>query len=241
MELLFSGSVSKEYNHENEDVFDIGFIEHGVRIALSDGATVSYDSKEWAKILVNYFIKNGELSGFDIKKIIKIYYSSRFCFKDMTPIQKRGLIYGSFATILGVEYSFADNFIKVFAIGDSIAVLLDGEKLIETFPYSLSAQFKKPPQMLSTKKRNNFFFSYAKDRSKFYKVWKLQNISYPILLCMTDALGEWALRETKRGNDKVWREILSVCSAKEFIRFVWNKRDNHTIKTDDTTLISIRL
>ncbi|MDR0408324.1 MAG: hypothetical protein LBH45_05380 [Campylobacteraceae bacterium] len=241
MELLFNGSVSKDYAcpHENEDWFNINFIEHDMRIALSDGATISYNSKKWAKILVDYFIKTGNFFAADIKKIVNIYYEKGLDFNGMTLMQKRGLSFGSYATFLGVEYNFSDNCIHVLGIGDSIAVLLNKEDFIEAFPYTSSIQFRKNPQMLSTDIRSDFFFIYSKNYSKFCKIWDLNPIKCPMLLCMTDALGEWALKEMENGNSLVWKELLSISNMREFKNFIQTKRDSNMIKIDDTTLISV--
>ncbi|MDR1284671.1 MAG: hypothetical protein LBJ88_00550 [Campylobacteraceae bacterium] len=241
MELLFNGSIPKDYAFplENEDWFNLNFIEHNIRIALSDGATISYNSQKWAKILVDYFIEIGNFSAVDIKKAISIYYAKEFDFNNMTLMQKRGLAFGSYATFLGVEYNSFDNNIWVLGIGDSIAVLLDKDNFIEAFPYIASAQFCKKPQMLSTNKRGNFFFTYSKNRSKFYKTWNLNFVKHPVLLCMTDALGEWALKEMESGNRLVWEELLSISNIKEFKSFIQAKRNDNMIKIDDTTLISV--
>lgn len=240
---MFHGSIPKDYSrpHENEDVFNIDFTEHIIRVALSDGATVSYDSKNWAKTLTDCFIKMGMLSAIEIKQAIKTYYSDRFDFRNMTIIQRRGLMYGSFATFLGVEYNCISDRMHILGIGDSIVVLLDREDFAGAFPYVSSAQFNDTPPMLSTKNQSNFFFLHANDMSKFYKIWGLRNIKNPVILCMTDALGKWALKEMESGNRGVWRELLSINNLKEFKQFVQGRRDNHTIRIDDTTLISIKL
>jgi hypothetical protein len=241
MELLFNGSIPKDYAypHENEDWFNINFIEHNIRIALSDGAAVSYNSKNWAKVLVDYFIETGNFSATDIKKAIKIYYAKEFNFNSMTLIQKRGLSLGSYATFLGAQYNSIDNYINILAVGDSIAVLLNKESIIESFPYISSIQFHKSPQMLSTNGRNNLFFMRSANVSRFYKMWNLNTVERPALLCMTDALGELALKEMESGNYLIWEELLSISNMKEFKNFIQIKRDNKMIKIDDTTLISI--
>ncbi|MDR1460362.1 MAG: hypothetical protein LBI78_01775 [Campylobacteraceae bacterium] len=241
MELLFNGSIPKDYAfpNENEDWFNINFIEHNIRIALSDGATVSYNSQKWAKILVDYFIETGNFSAADVKKVISIYCAKGFDLNNMTLMQKRGFAFGSYATLLCVECNSFNNNIRILGIGDTIAVLLDKESFIEAFPYISSMQFLKNPQMLSTNKRSNFFFVYSKNRSKFYKRWDLNSIKHPVLLCMTDALGEWALKEMESGNCLVWEELLSISNIKDFKSFVQTKRDDNMMKIDDTTLISI--
>jgi len=243
MEVVFGGSIPKDYNYldENEDIFGIHFEDNKLRIALSDGASVSYDSKNWAKALVDYFIKTGAGRAFDIKKVMLTYYTEMFKCNDMTAIQKRGLRVGSFATFLGIEYSYLNNQARIIGVGDSIVVLLSDERFIEAFPRTASEQFDVVPQMFSTKNRGNLFFQHAKERSRFYKIWKLKDVPSPTLLCMSDALGEWAMREMERGNSEVWAQLMSINDLRSFWQFVHVKRLEHAIKTDDTTLITVRL
>ncbi|MDR1975608.1 MAG: hypothetical protein LBQ18_01305 [Campylobacteraceae bacterium] len=239
MELLFCGSIPKSDDkpHENEDYYNIGIADENVRIALSDGATVSYDSKRWAKAVADYFVKRGLISNKDIDKLIKTYYSHRFDFKNLTLFQRRGLRFGSYATILGIEYDFDTNFLQIVSVGDSVAVLLDGDRFVDSFPYSLASEFRKDPKLLSTKKRHNCFFSRSKKYGKFYKVWNLNSTSAPILLCMTDALSEFAFKSYERGNKDVWQEIAGIKTMQEFKSFIEEKRRDKTMKIDDTTLI----
>jgi hypothetical protein len=242
MELVFCGSIPKNYDkpHENEDYYNIDVINQTLRVALSDGATISYDSKNWAKNLVDCFMKKGFILNKSMNKLIKSYYSNRFDFENLTLFQKRGLRFGSYATILGLEYNPISNFIQVLSIGDSVAVFLDNYELIDSFPYSLSSEFSKNPRLLSAKKHYNYFFSRSKEYGKFYRVWNLESVYCPIVLCMTDALAEWAFKSYESGNRGVWRELGTINSMKDFKSFIDIKRSEKSIKIDDTTLICIK-
>ncbi|MDR0665955.1 MAG: hypothetical protein LBF71_00945 [Campylobacteraceae bacterium] len=242
MELLFCGSIPKNYDrpYENEDCYNINMINQTLRVAVSDGASVSYDSKNWAKNLADCFVQKEFILSRDINRLIKSYYSNRFDFKNLTLFQKRGLRFGSYATILGLEYNPVSNFIQVLSVGDSVAVFLDNDKLIDSFPYSLSVEFKKNPKLLSVKKRYNYFFSRSKEYDRFYRVWNLKTAHRPTVLCMTDALAEWAFKSYESGNTDTWREISSISSMKDFKSFVDAKRLENSIKVDDTTLVCIR-
>ncbi|MDR2081069.1 MAG: hypothetical protein LBP54_04200 [Campylobacteraceae bacterium] len=242
MELMFCGSIPKNYDrpYENEDYYNIDIINQTLRVAVSDGATVSYDSKHWAKNLADCFVEKGFVLNRDINRLVKLYYSNRFDFKNLTLFQKRGLRFGSYATILGLEYNPISNFIQILSIGDSIAVFLDNYEFVDSFPYSKSSDFKKNPKLLSAKKKHNYFFSRSKDYSKFYRVWNLEKVYCPIVLCMTDALAEWAFKSYESGNMDTWREIGSINSMKDFKSFVDSKRLEKSIKIDDTTLICMK-
>ncbi|MDR1615067.1 MAG: hypothetical protein LBS26_05820 [Campylobacteraceae bacterium] len=242
MELVFCGSIPKNYDkpYENEDYYNIDIINQTLRVAISDGATVSYDSKNWAKNLVDCFVKKGFILNKNMNKLIKAYYSNRFDFKNLTLFQKRGIEFGSYATILGLEYNPASNFVQILSVGDSTAVFLDNYEFADSFPYSLSSEFSKNPRLLSVKKNYNYFFSRSKEYSKFYKVWNIENRYYPMVLCMTDALAEWAFKSYESGNKDTWREIGNINSMKDFKNFVDSKRTDKAIKIDDTTLICIK-
>ncbi|MDR0762165.1 MAG: hypothetical protein LBF13_03830 [Campylobacteraceae bacterium] len=245
MELLFCGSIPKNdcRPYENEDYYNISTAGQNVRIAVSDGATVSYDSRNWAKSLADYFIQKGIISNKNMNKLIKSYYSdcsSRFDFKNLTLFQRRGLRFGSYATILGVEYNSNLNLMQLVGVGDSIAVLLDNYVFVDSFPYSLASDYRKDPKLLSVKKRHNYFFSHSKEYGRFYKLWELSSICQPILLCMTDALGEWAFKSYENGNANVWMELAGITDIIDFERFVDKKRADGIMKIDDTTLICMR-
>jgi hypothetical protein len=239
---MFCGSIPKNYDrpYENEDYYNIDIINQTLRVALSDGATVSYDSKNWAKNLADYFVKKDFIFGKDVNRLIKFYYSNRFDFKNLTLFQKRGLRFGSYATMLGLEYNPISNFIQILGIGDSVAVFLDNYEFVDSFPYSASSDFRKDPKLLSTKIKHNYFFSCSKDYNKFYRVWNIEKVYCPIVLCMTDALAEWAFKSYESGNADVWREIGSIKSMTDFKNFIDGKRLNKSIKTDDTTLVCIK-
>ncbi|MDR2635477.1 MAG: hypothetical protein LBC08_01470 [Campylobacteraceae bacterium] len=245
MELLFCGSIPKDEGkpYENEDYYNIGIAGQNVRIAISDGATVSYDSKNWAKSLADYFVQKGVISDKNMNTLIKSYYAgcaARFDFKNLTLFQRRGFRFGSYATILGVEYNFNSNLIQLVGVGDSVAVLLDNYAFVDSFPYSFASEFRKNPKLLSARKKHNYFFLHSTERDKFYRSWELSSTNQPILLCMTDALGEWAFRNYEDGNASVWRELAAIISVKDFKKFIHEKRADKVMKTDDTTLICMR-
>ncbi|MDR1008355.1 MAG: hypothetical protein LBL65_07365 [Campylobacteraceae bacterium] len=245
MELLFCGSIPKNDCKpcENEDYYNIGASGQNVRIAVSDGATISYDSKNWAKSLADYFVQKGAISNKNMNRLIKSYYSgysNRFDFKNLTLFQRRGLRFGSYATILGVEYNFNSNLMQLVGVGDSVAILLDNYTFVDSFPYSFAKDFRKNPKLLSAKKKHNYFFSHSKEYGKFYKLWELSSICQPVLLCMTDALGEWAFKSYESGNANVWKELAGIAGVRDFKRFVDKKRADGIMKIDDTTLICMK-
>src|SRR5262249_1265448 len=106
-------------------------------------------------------------------------------------MQQAALDRGSFASLLGITHLGA-GVVRVLAIGDSIAVLCDGDRILSSFPYSSPDQFDQRPQLLSTNPIENAFLDDCQ-LDEFYITWNLYEYDRPALLCMTDALGHWLL------------------------------------------------
>jgi hypothetical protein len=92
---------------------------------------------------------------------------------------------GTFASLLGVQVFDQGKSVQVLAIGDSLAVLGDGDRIIETFPYSKPSEFEQSPRLLCTNPAENSFLC----EKNYTKSWTFDGLGQPTLLCMTDALG----------------------------------------------------
>jgi hypothetical protein len=221
-------TVEKADGDRNEDAFAISR-RHGVS-ALSDGASVSFDSAAWATILVRQYACNPR---FDrgwvneaISKFAKLYD------RDTLPwMQQASFDRGSFASLLGIRHVGA-GVVYVLAIGDSVAVLCDGDQILSSVPYSTPAEFEQRPQLLSTNAADNTFVEDIEPVS-----WNLREYDNPALLCMTDALGQWVLahRDEKPSPIAVLRSLKSLPAFK---RFVTRERGAGGLRRDDTTLLA---
>jgi hypothetical protein len=221
-------SVEKTDGYPNEDARSISR-RRGV-FALSDGASVSFDSAAWAKILVRKYAQNpwfdrGWLSG-AITEFGKLYDRETLLWMQQASFDR-----GSFASLLGVRH-LGYGVVHVLAIGDSIAVLCDGDRILNSFPYTSPAQFDERPQLLSTNPvANNFLDDIQSTR------WNLREYERPALLCMTDALGQWVLahRDEEPSPISVLRRIKSLTGFKLFVA---DQRKTGRLRRDDTTLLA---
>jgi hypothetical protein len=221
-------SVEKTDDYRNEDAYSISR-RRGVS-ALSDGASVSFDSAAWAMILVRRYARNPRfdrawLSG-AIAEFAKLYDR-----ESLPWMQQASFDRGSFASLLGVSH-LGCGIVHVLAIGDSIAVLCDGDRILSSFPYTSSAQFDERPQLLSTNAAENAFLNDIEPIR-----WNLREYERPALLCMTDALGQWVLahRDEEQSPISVLRRIKSLTGFK---RFVADQRNAGRLRRDDTTLLA---
>jgi hypothetical protein len=205
--------------------------------ALSDGASVSFDSASWARILVRRYARKPEFTrawlAAAVAEFRKLYD------RDSLPwMQQASFDRGSFASLLGVRIIDAGRLIQVFSIGDSLAVLCDGDCIKATFPLATASEFSRSPQLLCTNPVQNAFLDKLDIEYDLVADWTFRGLRQPALLCMTDALGHWLL--SHRDDDPSPVSILrNVTTRTAFARFVRDERAAGRMKRDDTTLIAL--
>jgi hypothetical protein len=145
---------------------------------------------------------------------------------------------GSFASLLGVRFFHCGAQIQILAIGDSLAVLCDGDEIKMTFPYTAASQFEQRPQLLCTNPEENVFINAPEFDSDRVANWRFDSLEKPVLLCMTDALGHWLLSWNNPEQSAIGI-IRQLRTQKEFSTFVRSERVAGRMKRDDTTLLAI--
>lgn len=235
MKREFSGTVPKELScpEANEDKF--AFSEDGGRLALCDGASESYDSKLWADLLARRFISDPKVRPEWVASALA-EYSGAHDFASMSWSKQAAYERGSFATLIGVEYFIEHHAVEVLAVGDSIALLADGDKLVQGWPFNDPEMFKERPTLLATVAGHNDFIGVSGFWTSHGRTFHLEGLNAPKLLCMTDALGEWALREALSGGAG-FVELLSMESEEHLSELVIRERAKKRMRVDDSTLL----
>ena len=227
-------SVSKGSDWKNEDSFHRS--NKGV-YALSDGASVSFDSASWSRILVRRYARKPEFTtkwlNAAIAEFRKLYDRDT-----LTWVQQAAFDKGSFASLLGVHIIDSGRLIQVLSIGDSLAVLCDGDRIAATFPFAAASEFSRSPQLLCTNPMQNAFLDKADVDYDLTADWSFAGLERPALLCMTDALGHWFLSQRDRGRSPIGA-LRKLKTAKAFARFVEEERAAGRMKRDDTTLLAL--
>jgi hypothetical protein len=227
-------SIAKSDEGQNEDSFHRS--AKGV-YALSDGASVSFDSASWARILVRRYARKPEFTREWLTDAIAEF--RKLYDRDSLPwVQQASFDRGSFASLLGVRIVDAGRLIQVLSIGDSLAVLCDGDGIKATFPLSEAAEFSRSPQLLCTNPAQNVFLDKMDLAYDLVADWTFRGLAQPALLCMTDALGHWLLSQRDRGRSPIG-VLRKVRTAEAFARFVREERAAGRMKRDDTTLIAL--
>jgi hypothetical protein len=227
-------SIPKAEDVRNEDSFQRS--AKGVYV-LSDGASVSFDSASWARILVRRYTQNPEFTrewlAAAIAQFRKLYD------RDSLPwMQQASFDRGSFASLLGVRLIDGGRLIQVLSIGDSLAVLCDGDCIKATFPFSAASDFKRSPQLLCTNPAENVFLDEVDLSYDLVADWTFRGLEQPAILCMTDALGHWLLSQRDRDPSPI-SVLRKVRTPKAFASFVQAERAAGRMKRDDTTLIAL--
>jgi hypothetical protein len=230
LRISFSASVAKDADAHDQNEDCLEFDEHRGVLALSDGAGESFDPKWWAGILVEFFVSRPDVALPWLDEAIEKYLGKHDR-EGMSWSGQAAFDRGSFATLLGVQFSGESGAVEVLAVGDSLAVLLDGEALIESFPYIRAEQFSRRPTLLGTNREANRFLSSPLP----LKRWSTRKYDDPAILCMTDALGAWLL-EQHQERCKRLRNV-SKQDKSAFQRLVRDERASGRLRLDDTTLV----
>lgn len=234
MDVLFVGTCPKEFDRPeaNEDAF--AFSTDGQHLAISDGASESFDSRSWANLLVKKWSTDQHFCQEWLASAIAEYISLQD-FSRMSWSQQMAFERGCFATLLTVEHSPTDHKLSIFGIGDSVALLFVGTEVMAAWPLDDYRLFQNRPTLLSTLRTHNEFTKAEDFGSQTVHEIGLNNYPNPVLLCMTDALGEWTLRMSEEQPERL-NQLLAIRSEEQLVEFVQQERDSKRMRVDDSTL-----
>jgi hypothetical protein len=236
LEVSFKGKIPKEelYPEAIEDYFEIS--DDKKIIAVCDGASESFDSKVWAELLCHKYIQEPLLSESWISSATEAY-SGRTDFTSLSWSKQAAFNRGSFSTLLGLQF-YGNDTVDITAVGDSIAVMLEGDRYVTSFPYTEAGKFQERPYLISTNTIYNQFINDGGFPNAAH--WDFSGIKSCSILCMTDAMAEWALKQNENGSP-VWDKLLSLNEMSDFCDCVKDARANREMKADDSTLIVIKI
>jgi hypothetical protein len=235
MRLLFQGSCPKDPlgSDINEDCWAFDAVRDA--LALCDGASESYNSAVWAQTLADKFVLDPAVTPEWVANALADYVSQHDI-AAMSWSKQASYERGSFSTLLGVQHILGNKTVEVLAVGDSLAILADGDKLVSSWPYSEPERFKERPTLLATLAKHNAFVSGSAFWTTHGKLFEFDNLESPRLICVTDALGEWVLRQAQSDGDALAR-LLALTTQEELVALVVKERHAGRMRIDDTTLL----
>jgi len=247
MRILRSLTISKEpdYPESNEDSFF--WTATGTACAMSDGASESFDSRTWGRLLCEVFTQtfsaaDGPLLNEQSLRTVIAESRRRFIRKtaqrSLSWSQQAAFDRGNFASLLGVIEKKSE--VELIAIGDSVALWKDLSGRIHSHVLQDPASFKKNPVLLSSDARGDaVVFEQERHRWSVRPVAKTE-IAQSRLFLMTDALGCYAIERALQGQ---WAEIEQAFALpdREFSFWISKARLNGSLRKDDTTLAIVDL
>lgn len=226
------GNLQEEY----EDAYDIS--EDNSIIAISDGATEASFSKEWAQILVEYFVNNPveNITGEWLEELYSIFNAKVDISKLPWHAQNKIIEQGSYATLTGVYIDIEGKSLTSVSIGDSCLFWID-ESGVHTFPFRSVEEFNSRPYLINTLKYNNVELS----NEAYQKVIHYEfDLGITRLYLATDALSCWFVKEYCN-NREPWKALDGLTKELEFINLIDELRDSGDLKNDDVTLIIVEV
>jgi hypothetical protein len=237
MRVLFHGSCRKDPSGDdvNEDYW--AFCESRGTLTLCDGAGESFDSSVWAQMLADKFVLDPSVTPEWLADAVAEYVS-RHDFDAMSWSQQASYERGSFSTLLGVQHDHESKTVEILAVGDSLAVLVKDSAIVSCWPYSEPERFRERPTLFATLNEHNAFVSDETFWAARRTCFDLGALEAPLLVCVTDALGEWLLRQTQSGGDGLAR-LLAMSTKEELSDLVVRERQAGRMRIDDSTLIVV--
>jgi hypothetical protein len=235
LRIVFTGSIPKDDSPDAVNEDQTATDEARQLFAVSDGASESYDSARWARLIADEWISSGAVATrLGLDRLVREY---EFGCDPASLSWSRRAAYdrGSFATLLGV--SLRGSEIRVVAIGDSLAVGLQMGIEPRSFPYQAAEDFDRRPLLLSTRLAANEALADRTVARGCVTRWPIQPGS--TLLLMTDALGQWLLRHGL--DSSACSSLQQIRSGEELRELVVAERSVGMMRRDDTTLLHLRV
>jgi len=226
-----AASVPKDPQRQdlNEDAYAVGVS----CVAVTDGASESYDSRAWAQLLATAYANEQSVSVEWVAERIQAYLESTDV-ESLSWSRQAAFDRGSFATLLGLVLVPDEQEVDVLAVGDSLAVHVRDGAVRSSFPFAKPEDFDARPQLLSTLTIANAFINEHEFFKNNSEAWKVQ--LGDCILLMTDAVGHWLLTHPEE-----LPVLLTLSSAEAFEQFVIERRQDRRMRLDDSTIMRIAI
>ena len=231
----YNGSTAKNGLVQNEDNVLVNLKKQ--RFILADGASVSYDPKEWANFLCQKYLEDPRIDQSWITSAADKFGST--VNRDELPWMKQAAFdRGSFSTLLGVELFLNEGYMLVSAFGDTNFFVLRDGHLHEVFPLKTPEEFNQSPNLISTNPSENSYLTDEVIDKGILRIDFDNKYDQISVLMATDALAAWVL---DKDAEKRVSDLFLLGTDEAFEEFVVAKRTCGELKTDDTSLITFRI
>jgi serine/threonine protein phosphatase PrpC len=219
--------------------------------AIADGATQSFYSSIWSKLLVDYFCENPQIDKNNWQEWLELI-QQKWLEEVRAELEKaksgnnfawieiyNGLERSKSATSTFIGLQFIENQAKISIVGDSCLFIFQGNQLIQTYLLKKSTNFNDRPGYFGSRSKNND--DYEPEFLDIELKYKQHSDKLYFVLA-TDALAEYIFKYTEQQRD-ILTTLLTINSEQEFENFVKSARHDDTIKmkNDDVTLMILEV
>jgi serine/threonine protein phosphatase PrpC len=219
--------------------------------AIADGATQSFYSSIWSKLLVDYFCENPQIDKNNWQEWLELI-QQKWLEEVKAELRKaksgnntawielhNGLELSKSATSTFIGLQFIENQAKISIVGDSCLFIFKGNQLIQTHLLQNSTDFNNRPGYFGSRSKNND--DYEPEFLDIELKYEQQSDKLYFVLA-TDALAEYIFKYTEQQRD-ILTNLLGIDSQQNFEKFVEYARHNDTIKmkNDDVTLMILEV
>jgi serine/threonine protein phosphatase PrpC len=219
--------------------------------AIADGATQSFYSSIWSKLLVDYFCENPQIDKNNWQEWLELI-QQKWLEEVRAELEKaksgnnfawieiyNGLERSKSATSTFIGLQFIENQAKISIVGDSCLFIFQGNQLIQTYLLKKSTNFNDRPGYFGSRSKNND--DYEPEFLDIELKYKQHSDKLYFVLA-TDALAEYIFKYTEQLGD-ILTTLLKINTEQEFENFVKSARHNGTIKmkNDDVTLMILEV
>jgi len=243
------------------------------RFAVADGATESSFSGLWARLLVRSYVSQDPRTPKTLRTIVEScgkQWTKELAGRSLSWFAKEKVRQGSFAALVGLSLRTTGKQNRqngrwtALAAGDSCLFQIRGGQLIAAFPVEHAEGFGYHPLLLSTSPEKNGSVWELSGRLRRTGEWE----SGDLFLLMTDALGQWFLRNAECG-ERPWEMLRQLAQppqlslpvpfdktsssvethtsggsyarllGEKFERWIDEKRTMGAMQNDDVTLLLI--
>ncbi|NCS40693.1 MAG: protein phosphatase 2C family protein [Microcystis aeruginosa BS13-10] len=219
--------------------------------AIADGATQSFYSSIWSKLLVDYFCENPQIDKNNWQEWLELI-QQKWLEEVKAELEKaksgnnfawieiyNGLERSKSATSTFIGLQFIENQAKISIVGDSCLFIFQGNQLIQNYLLKKSTNFNDRPGYFGSRSKNNDDYEPKfLDIELKYK----QHSDKLYFVLATDALAEYIFKYTEQQRD-ILTTLLGIDSQQNFEKFVEYARHDDTIKmkNDDVTLMILEV
>lgn len=230
--------------HQPEEYEDAwAYDTAATRLALADGASDAFESRLWARALVQAFISEPPTP--DSETLLHWLVAPMQVWKagiqwDKLPWYAEAKARrGAFATLLGVSFVWPTSDCpreasiaapwQAMAVGDACLFQIRREEIIVHFPVEQARDFSTTPPLLSTQ------MGYNRRSLEALQTRNGECCPGDLFVLATDALAAWFLQQVEEGT-RPWQHLVEMTDD-TFATLMARLRQEGVMRNDDVTLI----